>query len=270
MHTGYPSYALCQAFTVMLLGDKRKHNVTDSLLTGHFARLGKAFGLRAGDLAKEVAAFRPAAAAAYAVGMSTWEAWRVSITRKTRSPMPSDAVRALLVKYAGCSVSTHRIDSSFSTVQQRTLPQQSHRSDFAERYAVHTMLDRIADSDVPAIITRAQTLWRSWFGAARAQPTLPRIDTGRPRPRNQTPKTAWLAKRRRTVAAAAANYHCNNDHADDGDGLDPTWADTHDAELAFQHEQQTRHRLEAFHDGTLLLAEATPEIEAAATGEAPV
>eukprot|EP00969_Alexandrium_andersonii_P252081 11141308-Alexandrium_andersonii.AAC.1 len=91
------------------------------------------------------------------------------------------------------------------------------------------MLDRCDNaSDETELIQRAQTLWREWFGAARAQPAMPRIDAGRPRPRGRTLKTAWLAKRRRTVAAAAAKAACSTDGGGDAGSA---WGDTHTAEL---------------------------------------
>ena len=260
LQTEYPSYELCQAFTVLDLGEQRKHDLSATVFQQHLARLGKAFDIAPADLSQQLAAFKPAAAAAYASGISGAESWKVSILRKSRSAQARDALHTLLVKYSALCVSTHRIDSSFSIVQQHTRPQQQLRQFYAERDAVQVMLDRVSPELENHLIKAAQLLYVEWFGAARAPPQLPRVDTGRRRPRAQSKQAAWLAKRRRTLTAAVALAAATPEACEDR-GMSAAWGGTHAAELGFQDAQQLRHRIDAYHDGTLLPEEVSHELE---------
>ena len=122
------------------------------------------------------------------------------------------------------------------------------------------MLDRINVEMENDLINKAQLMYVEWFGAARAPPQLPRVDTGRRRPRAQSTPAAWLAKRRRTLAAAVAPAAVTTAACEDN-GMGATWGGTHAAELGFQDAQQLRHRIEAYHDGTLLPDDVTHELE---------
>ncbi len=262
LQTEFPSFELCQAFTVLALGESRKHDRTDPAFMVHLQRLGRAFDLEPDDLARQLKAFKPAASAAYAAGLSTLESWRQSVFRKTRSTVPGDALRTVLVKFAACTVSTHLIDSSFSIVQRRTAPQQSHRGDMAERDSSQVMLDRCDDEEKTSIIDEAQKLWKAWFGEARSQPRLPRVDIGRTQARSRlSAKASWLANRRHSLAVAT--YSADLEEHIDCDGVVPEWGPTHTAERAFQGEQQLKHTIDAYKDNTLLPEEIPDTLEAA-------
>ena len=124
LETEYPSFELCQSFAVLALGNQRKHDIGMATTDLQMRRLGKAFGCNADNLKRQVDIFKPAARAHYVAGIPTLECWRRSLSRETRRKIKQDALRIVLLKYAACSVSTHKIDSDFSIWQQRSRPQQ--------------------------------------------------------------------------------------------------------------------------------------------------
>ena len=69
LETEYPNFELCQSFTVLGLGDQRKHDLDLAARPKHMERLARACGLDPGELAGQHPAFKPATPATYTPGV---------------------------------------------------------------------------------------------------------------------------------------------------------------------------------------------------------
>ena len=82
LETEFPAFEFCQAFSVLRLGKQRDLEVTPDTYNTHLQRLANYVGEPPETLHRQIAAFKPGAAAAYnAASITTLQAWRDSIFR---------------------------------------------------------------------------------------------------------------------------------------------------------------------------------------------
>lgn len=120
LETEFPSYEACQSFSVLCLGDVRRHDVASSLRvkSDQVCRLARLACVDPAALLEQHDAHHPVAAMYYnSSGLTTLEAWRRSLLRHDRGQCAD--LLAAVVKYAACGISTHRIESLFSILRLR-------------------------------------------------------------------------------------------------------------------------------------------------------
>ena len=183
--TEFPSYELCQSFSVLALGPQRK-DLDHTLVKNHLRRLSLLTGESAAELQEQHKIFFPAASMYYNVaGLTTMEAWRRSLLREHGTRWASRAVanKALLntvVKCGAAGVSTHSLDSLFSVIKLRKKSRAAGQSEISELDTVQLLVGA-PEAERDAIIKDARALWCKWKSGVARKMSGPRIDKGQKR-----------------------------------------------------------------------------------------
>ena len=174
----YPAYELCQAFVVFALGEQRKESwIRGDSFDTCMRRVALAANTNVTNMQREINMFKPGALAAYTSGMSTFASWKHSIFTGRQKWEASSIVPALC-KAFGCGISTHRSESGFSIVRQKTRPQSFGKLSLELEQDLVTILFDCQNGVSDALLEAAQLIWLEWLGPARKSPLVPRRDKG--------------------------------------------------------------------------------------------
>ena len=103
LRTEFPSFELCQAFSVLRLGAQMDFEVNPATYSCHLKRLAKYVDQEPAALRRQLEAFRPGAVSAYNVAsITTLQAWHNSIYRNQPAGHQPSCQEALCVMPA-CS-----------------------------------------------------------------------------------------------------------------------------------------------------------------------
>ena len=182
--TEFPSYELCQSFSVLALGPQRK-DLDHTLVNNHLRRLCLLTGESAAELQEQHKTFFPAASMYYnAAGLTPLEAWKRSLIREhgTRGSraVANKALLTTVVKFGATGVSTHSLDSLFSVIKLRQKSRAAGQSEISELDTVQLLVGA-PEAERDAIIKDARALWCKWKSGVARKTSGPRIDKGQKR-----------------------------------------------------------------------------------------
>jgi hypothetical protein len=263
----FPSYDLNRAFCIFNLAAGSSSGGLTPLedmpeeVSRDFRRLAQAFKV---DLYELVAQYNDHLPMARRVkmltGSSNHGAWSEAL-RKTqlhsKSSHPAGALVPVLQRYLCYTVSTAKVEQSFSKLKRILGEQCLGGSSIFEARLVKVVLDRTGTSSDDKRVHRARALWAEHWSKCRL-PYSDRLDKGVDRPHRRHGERQWIRVRRDVVGRAAASRH-GLGSMDEG-GLTPT----HCAVIEKQRKKNAKRKAIALREGTLLPEEQADALDDAA------
>ena len=271
----FPSYDLNRAFCIFNLssssgGGLTPHRSPDGMpeeVSRNFKRLTQAFDV---DLFELVAQYNDHLPMACRVKMltncSNQDAWREALRktqRHSKSSHPAGALVPVLQRYLCYTVSTAKVEQSFSKLKRVLGEQCLGGSATFEARLVKVVLDRTGTATDNARIRRARELWVEHWSTCR-RPYSDRLDKGVARPHRRHGERQWIRVRRDVVGQAAAHRGLAPIGADgltSEGGLTPA----HCAVIEKQRQKGAKRKALALMEGTLLPDEHADALDDAAT-----
>jgi hypothetical protein len=189
-------------------------------------------------------------------------AWQKAVedatrSSRTREAHPCGIITQALARHIAWNAGTSTVERDFGKAYCSS---STCRADIGEdRLDDEVQLVSLDPGD-SSIFEEARHVWASCYGAPRASPTKPRLDTGKRKREDPCSEAGFLRNRRSSVLAAAACV--------DGDVALPHertvgeqgWEASHQAEIEFQLSKRRVRLLECIEEGGVLPSEVTPEI----------
>lgn len=258
----FPSYDLNRAFCIFNLaagGGLTPHTSPEDMpdsVSRHFRRLAQSFNV---DLFELVAQYNDhfglANRAKMLSGCSNHDAWRDALQktqRHSKKSHPAGALVPVLQRYLCYTVSTAKVEQSFSKLKRVLGEQCLGGSATFEARLVKVVLDRTGTSKDADRIHRARALWADHWSTCRA-PYSERLDKGVARPHRQHGERQWIRVRRDVVGRAAAGRRAHSmvevkPSTDVECGLTPSHCDM----IEKQRRKGAKRKAIALLEGTLL------------------
>jgi hypothetical protein len=270
----FPSYDLNRSFCIFNLarsggGVTPPHEGVDMPddVSCNFRRLAQAFNVDFLELVTQYNDHLPIARRLKSVtGSSNHDAWSEALQktqRHSKSSHPAGALIPVLQRYLCYTVSTAKVEQSFSKLKRILGEQCLGGSSTFEARLVKVVLDRTGTSADDKRIHRARALWAEHWARCR-RPYSGRLDKGIARPHRHHGERQWIRVRRDVVGRAAACRPGSGDgHGDECGlgGLTPM----HCAVIEKQRAKNAKRKAIALREGTLLPEEQADALADAAT-----
>ncbi len=274
----FPSWELQQAFAIFSLAPEKRHvasRTTDAIREHRgqcIRRLAGCIGVPAEQLESEWAAHLPTARMVFLrQGCTYLEAWRSALEttgarRSSSEAYPSDALRAVLVRYGTSKISSSGVEQAFARGRAILGDSRLCGSESYEFDTMKVVLDR-KPHEQDATIALAREIYVFTFGLARSvDPLRTRVAAGAGRQTVDGTEASWIRERRQSVAAAmppADTPWLSNPSAPDverGAG----WTEAHEEEMQFNRDKERKRKVEAYRQGELLPEEKDASMAQAA------
>ena len=267
----FPHCHLLRAFSAFDVEDSTGCDEEGWLQT-HAAGLRKlaaALKVDGHKLCAELGDHRPIAAAiARETGCGNRRAWQRALeqtqrTRTSREAHPAEALVPTVQRYLAWTCSTSGVEQNFSAAERLRFGH-GPASEATEALQLKAALDKRPQEERSHVCARARELFAAVFGPTRGKRSGRRLDKGirRKQERFNTSETAWLHRRRRSVAEALKE-HTTTQQQEEPDQRPAGWAETHEKEMLAQRKKARRRLVEAAGDGYLTPEELTPELAGA-------
>ena len=276
----FPGFETLGAFAALNLATNTRREDPPARFAEHVQRLAALSNVDSGCLNKQLHDLKAIAARHYqSCQCTTLEAWAHAVSRTTRvrsstaEAHPSDALRAVLIRFAALGGSTSGVERLFALGH---VSSGYCRTSLTES-AINDELTLLCDQDPAAdddLIKLARKEWVGMYGRTRTSKRPERIDAGvlRGFKTDQDGKVslaAWQRKRSRDVADAANSgplagkrFKAIPQSRVVGQG---GWTETHAEEAKFQERKRLITFLESVSSGMSLPSETTAGVERAAS-----
>ena len=215
----FPQWEVIAAYGIFSLSSQRRASLNAILAEGtgeelfelSSRRLGHVFKVSVDSLRSQHADHEPIARRRFLeTSSATFDAWRYAVRRTqgnkgSRERHPADALSHVLCSFAVCGGSSSGVEQAFSKLMSKVKCQQLHgRAEYEEDVVLCAIARDYAWDDelTHKAINFAQLAWSSVYGAARACPATPRIDTGCQKKASSRSESSWIRSRREAVGQA--------------------------------------------------------------------
>ena len=269
----FPSYDLNRAFCIFNLassgGGLTPHSSMPEEVSSNFRRLAQAFNVDVFELVGQYNDHLPMARRVKMLtNSSNQDAWSAALhktQRHSKSSHPAGALFPVLQRYLCYTVSTAKVEQSFSKLKRVMGEQCLGGSATFEARLAKVVLDRTGTSKDNSRIQRARELWAEHWSTCR-RPYSERLDKGVARPHRRHGERQWVRVRRDVVGRVAARRR----RADTEDGLTSAvdaggLTPAHCKVIEKQRQKGAKRKASALLEGTLLPEEQEDALEDAAT-----
>lgn len=267
----FPHYDLNRAFCIFNLaasGGLTPHSIENmpDEVSCNFRRLAQAFSVDMFELVAQYNDHLPMASRTKMLsGCSNQDAWKDALhktQRHSKKSHPAGALVPVLQRYLCYTVSTAKVEQSFSKLKRVLGEQCLGGSATFEARLVKVVLDRTGTSKDTERIHRARALWATHWSSCR-RPYTERLDKGIARPHRRHGERQWIRVRRAIVGHAAAGCRAPVDGLTSSVVDDSSLTPSHCDMIDKQRRKGAKRKAIALIEGTLL-----PEEQADARDDA--
>ena len=275
----FPSYDLSRAFCIFNLaksgGGLTPLDTMSDDVSRNFARLSTAFDVDMDHLVAQYNDHLPLARRVKVItGSSNQEAWQEAVRKTQRhssSSHPATALITVLQRYLCYTISTAKVEQSFSKLKRVLGEHCLGGSEVFEARLVKVILDRTGTHADTTRIERAREIWGQHWELTCRTPYAQRLDKGVLRPHQHSGEKQWVRERRDGVGRAVAIRGLTRmaDHGpDDSLAAESALAPSHCAVIEQQHKKCAKRKALALLEGTLLADEQLDAAEDATNEKA--